>query len=101
MAAQNNRSYFCNCYGVVDMGAGNDKAVSVAEYHQSFWGEPVAVNGRFLTPAGAINHTDEELEALAKLVNQRTAWQITGRRGTPDGSGYSTPGSTHPAAMPR
>ena len=39
---QNFRSYFCNCYGEVEMGAGTDKTVSRADYHQSFWGEPEA-----------------------------------------------------------
>jgi hypothetical protein len=85
---QGNRSYICNCYGTVDMAAGGDKTVSRAEYHQAFWGEVEPKNGRFLTPARAINHTDEELEFLAQLVNQRTAWQIAGRKGTKDGSGY-------------
>ncbi|MNW12373.1 hypothetical protein D3C71_2100450 [compost metagenome] len=51
-------------------------------------------SGRMLTPAGAINHTDEELEFLAKLVDQRTAWQIAGRKGSKDGSGQIT----YPAA---
>jgi hypothetical protein len=87
-AEQNFRSYFCNCYGTVDMGAGPDRAVSQASYHQSFWGEAEPRNGRYLTPAGAINHTDEELENLAKLVGQRTAWQISGKKGTLNGKGY-------------
>lgn len=85
---QNYRSYFCNCYGVVEMGAGPDRTVSRAEYHQSFWGEAEPKDGKFLTPAKAINHTDEELEFLARLVNQRTAWQIAGKKGKMDGSGY-------------
>ncbi|NPC55453.1 twin-arginine translocation signal domain-containing protein [Caenimonas soli] len=95
---QNYRSYFCNCYGEVEMGAGPDRTVSRAEYHQSFWGEPEAKDGRFLTPAKAINHTDEELEYLAQLVNQRTAWQIAGKKGVLDGSGYmdQKPGQAHP-----
>jgi hypothetical protein len=97
-AQDNYRSYFCNCYGEVEMGAGPDKTVSRAQYHQSFWAEAEAKNGRFLTPARAINHTDEELEYLAKLVNQRTAWQIAGKKGVLDGSGYMDPkpGETHP-----
>jgi hypothetical protein len=97
---QNFRSYFCNCYGVVEMGAGTDRTTSRSEYHQSFWGEPQPVNGRFLTPAKAINHTDEELEFLAPLVNQRTAWQIAGRTGVKDGQGYmeERPPAAHPAA---
>lgn len=84
------RSYFCNCYGVVEMGAGPDRAVSRSDYHESFWGEAESRNGRFLTPAKAINHTDEEMEYLARLVNQRTAWEISGRKGSKDGAaGYT------------
>lgn len=96
---QNYRSYFCNCYGTVDMSAGPDKTVSRADYHQSFWGEAEPKNGRYLTPARAINHTDEEMEYLARLVNQRTAWEIAGRKGVKDGAGYmeQQPTSAHPA----
>jgi hypothetical protein len=96
---QGHRSYFCNCYGVVDMNAGPDRTVSRSSYHQSFWGEAEARNGRFLTPAKAINHTDEELEYLARLVNQRTAWEIAGKKGVKDGAGYmeQQPPSAHPA----
>lgn len=75
------RSYFCNCYGVVDLVAGADRTVSTSEYHQAFWGEPQPQQGRLLRPAPAINHTDEELENLARLVGQRTAWQVSGRKG--------------------
>jgi hypothetical protein len=99
---QNHRSYFCNCYGVVDMSAGADAVTSRASYHQAFWGEPEPRNGRMLTPAKAINHTDEELEYLARLVNQRTAWQIAGKKGVKDGKGYmeEKPGQAHPADRP-
>ena len=98
-AEQNFRSYFCNCYGTVSVGAGRDRALSQADYHQSFWGEPEPKNGRSLTPAKAINHTDEELEALAALIQQRTAWQIAGRKGVKDGGGYmeQRPATDHPA----
>jgi hypothetical protein len=101
-ADQANRSYFCNCYGTVDMQAGGNRAVSVSSYHQSFWGEAEAKAGRFLTPAPALNHTDEELEFLAGLIDQRTAWQIAGRTGVKDGRGYmeQRPPEAHPA-MPR
>ena len=96
---QNFRSYFCNCYGTVDMSAGQDTTVSQSDYHQSFWGEAEPRNGRMLTPAKAINHTDEEMEYLARLVNQRTAWEILGRKGVKDGLGYMDehPASEHPA----
>ncbi|MFY8042683.1 MAG: iron dicitrate transport regulator FecR [Rhodoferax sp.] len=100
--AQAKRSYFCNCYGTVDMLAGNDKAVSKSEYHQAFWGEVQPKDGRMLTAAKAINHSDEELEFLAKLVGQQTAWQVSGKKGMKDGKGYmeDKPGQMHPADMP-
>ena len=101
--SQGGRSYFCNCYGTVDMAAGRDKAVSRSDYHQAFWGEVQPKEGRLLTPAKAINHTDEELEYLAALVDQRTAWQILGKKGVKDGKGYmeDKPEQPHPAATPR
>ncbi len=98
-ANQGGRGYFCNCYGTVDLRAGNDKAVSHADYHQAFWGELEPKGGRMLTPARAINHTDEELEFLAMLAGQRTAWQIAGKKGVKDGNGYmeEKPAGEHPA----
>ena len=98
---QGNRSYFCNCYGAVDMQAGGNRAQSVSSYHQSFWGEAEPKAGRFLTPAPALNHTDEEIEFLARLINQRTAWQMAGRTGVKDGRGYmeTRPPEAHPAAV--
>ncbi len=100
--AQNDRSYFCNCYGVVDLDAAGVRMRSQAQYHQSFWAEATPQDGRMLTPAGAINHSDEEIETLARLVDQRTAWQIAGRSGVKDGRGYMNPGpdQTHPAGPP-
>lgn len=87
-AEQDYRSYFCNCYGTVDIAAGADRTVSESTYHQSFWAEASPRNGQSLFPARAINHTDEEMEMLAALVRQRTAWQITGVKGSRDGSGH-------------
>lgn len=90
---QDDRSYFCNCYGVVDLAVGNDRVESVSQYHQSFWSEKTARNGHLMSAARPINHTDEELEYLAGLVGQRTAWQLAGHKGTMDGSGRLDPGS--------
>ena len=100
VAGQGGRSYFCNCYGTVDMQSGDNRALSESSYHQSFWGEVEPRGGRFLTPAPALNHTDEELEFLARLIGQRTAWQIAGRTGVKDGRGYmeQRPPDMHPAA---
>jgi hypothetical protein len=97
MADQNYRSYFCNCYGVVALDSGPDKTVSRSQYHQAFWAEAQPQGGKFITPAKAMNHTDEELEALAALVNQRTSWQISGRKGVKDGNGgYEQPAPAAP-----
>ena len=66
------RTYFCNCYGTVDLTAGASQTVSEAQYHQSYWAEPVPnKDGSSLTPTGYLNHTDEEQEFLANLINQR------------------------------
>ncbi|MBA4327367.1 MAG: iron dicitrate transport regulator FecR [Polaromonas sp.] len=89
-ADQGDRNYFCNCYGTVDLGAGNEKRVSQADYHQAFWADATARDGQFLSPARALNHSDEELEFLAGLIDQRTSWQIAGRKGNKDGSGRMT-----------
>jgi hypothetical protein len=95
------RTYFCNCYGIVDVATRGERTLSESSYHQSFWGEVDPKGGRVITPAAAINHTDEELEFLARLINQRTAWQIAGKKGVKDGKGYmdSTSGQMHPAMM--
>lgn len=102
-AKDNGRSYLCNCYGTIDLVAGSERLTSRSQYHQAFWAEVQPRLGRMLTPAGAINHSDEEIEMLARLVGQRTAWQIAGRKGSKDGSGYmdDKPAQPDPAAKPR
>lgn len=89
-ANQGNRSYFCNCYGVVELSSGPDRELSEASHHQSFWGEVGAGGaGAALTSAPMINHTDEEAEYLARLIGQRTTWQIGGKKGNKThGHGY-------------
>lgn len=75
------RTYFCNCYGNIELVDGPERLLSQAQYHESFWAEVQPRQGRLLTPTEAINHSDEEIEMLARLVGQRTAWQIAGRKG--------------------
>ena len=76
------RTYFCNCYGIVDLRSGTERRVSESEYHQAFWAAGSPQDGQYLSPAKLLNHSDEEVEQLARLANQPTAWQITGRKGT-------------------
>ena len=77
---------------------GPDRMTSQADYHQAFWAE-VAKAGQVLTPAPAINHGDEELEALARLVGP--AHRLAGGRaqGCQDGRGLhgrNKPGRADP-----
>lgn len=97
------RTCFCNCCGTVELETRGEQRVSTSSDHHSYRGEVQAnTNGRVVTPAGAINHTDEDLEFLAGLIDQRTAWQIAGRKGVKDGRGHrdDAPGGLHPAAVP-
>lgn len=84
---EDSRTYFCNCYGTVDLSVGSQKQLSQSDYHQSFWAEAGAAAGPVIRSAGYIDHTDEELEFLAGLIQERTYWQIAGRKGKGDGSG--------------
>ena len=87
---QDFRSYFCNCYGTVDTGRRAATARSRAPTTTSRSGpRPQPQDGRLLTPAEAINHTDEELEFLA--APGRPAHRLAGRwaaRASKDGAGY-------------
>lgn len=95
-AREDQRTYFCNCYGTVELNAGPDSTVSQAGYHQAFWAEPRPVNGRRLTFAQPLNHTDEEVEFLARLVGQRTGWQVMG---LPTGGTHGYPAPAQPAPV--
>lgn len=99
MDDQGGRTYFCNAWGRAEVYRGPERVFSDAAYHQCFWGEPEARNGRYIRPATVFNVRDEEMEALARLVGQRTAWQAAGRKGVRDGKGYldDQPGRAHPA----
>lgn len=72
-------TYFCNCYGEIELvGLGGPRQLTKTTYHESYWAETHEEDGAWLHPADAINHTDEEMEFLARLVGQRTGWQVTG-----------------------
>ena len=77
---QGNLSYICNCYGDVRLSAGTEKIHSHAEHHHAFWSAVEAPGGHVLTPAKSINHMDEEVELLARLVAQRPAWLTAQQR---------------------
>ncbi len=85
---RSDRTYFCNCYGVVNLASGNDRELSESSYHQAVWAESGGDGRSALTPARFMNHTDEELENLARLIGERTAWQIAGKKGNNASSYY-------------
>jgi len=51
---QGDRTYFCNCYGTVELKSGGAQKISEAQYHQSFWsqtqGAPLAPQAPSTTP---------------------------------------------------
>ena len=74
-------SYLCNCYGSVKLSASNgDSTLSTSTHHEAFWATPQGSESGILIPADSINHTDRELEFLAGLINQQTAWQVNARK---------------------
>ncbi len=85
--ASGERSYFCNCYGVVDVVAAGTRSTLEAQYHKAVIAQPKAGGGFELESAKALNHTDEEQEFLARLLGQRTAWQVSGQKSNKDGKG--------------
>lgn len=103
MDDQGGRTYYCNAWGRAEVNRGPERVFSEATYHQCFWGEPVARNGHHIRPATVFNVRDDELETLARLVGQRTGWQLAGRKGVRDGKGYldEQPGRPHPALAAR
>lgn len=80
--ADDQRTYFCNCYGEVELvGADGTRRLSRSHYHEGVWAVPGTAPAGILTAAPTIDHSDEELEFLARLIGQRTAWQVSGARG--------------------
>ncbi|MDQ3058414.1 MAG: iron dicitrate transport regulator FecR [Pseudomonadota bacterium] len=73
-------SYLCNCYGTLVLSAGRQNIESTSAGHEAFWAAPESSEGGLLMPADSINHTDKELELLARLLNQKTPWQASGEK---------------------
>jgi hypothetical protein len=73
-------SYLCNCYGTLTLSAGKEKTVSASTYHEAFWAIPESSESEALVPADSVHHNDKELEFLAGLISQKTAWQISSQK---------------------
>jgi hypothetical protein len=68
------QTYFCTCYGIVDIGALGDAAsretIESKHHDQPRYILGKATDGKFIRPAPFINHTDAELMMLEALVGR-------------------------------
>ncbi len=75
LEAEPERTYFCNCYGTIDLVSGSDRLTTITDYHDSYFASLTKPkDGKFIWPTKPRNHTDKELETLARLVDQSTGW---------------------------
>lgn len=72
---------------MVDLDADGRRAPSQSNRRQSFWAVADEINGTGRRETKFMDHTDEGLELLARLINPRTCWQMAGRKGVADGKG--------------
>ena len=62
------------------MHSGTNTIHSKSVYHQAYWADG-RDDGAALNAAQFINHADEEVEFLARLAGEKTAWQRSGIKG--------------------
>ena len=74
------QTYLCNCYGGLELVAGERREMLTADHHSAIWADPIIGRYGNIASADTLNHSDKELEYLARLVGQRTAWQTGGYR---------------------
>jgi len=68
-------TYFCTCFGVIDLTAANGARETVTSTHHSARRIAAAgAGGAAIVEARMENHEDAELDQLAVLVGQRTPW---------------------------
>ena len=66
------QTYFCTCYGTVEIEDRHrtEKRLVVSGYHSANIIRAEETNGKMMQKAEVINHTDEELVMLEKLVGR-------------------------------
>ena len=74
------QTYLCNCYGGLELVAGERREMLHADHHSAIWADPVIGRYGNIASADTLNHADRELEYLARLVGQRTPWQTLGKK---------------------
>lgn len=74
------RSYICNCYGEVDIVAGEERETIVSRHHDDpRWVLAERETGQRIQPAPFINHADMELVLLESLVGREVPFGAPGR----------------------
>ena len=77
------RDYICTCYGVTEISAADDPAISDvvdAGHHESRYVLAPGVSGKRMQKGGFKNHTDDELTLIESMVGRIPAF-----RGARDG----------------
>ena len=72
------KSYFCLCFGEVDLQPLNGQMLSYATKQHE---KPVWIENGATTPARVVNHTDAEIIMLEALVGRGSPFPVTGRKG--------------------
>ena len=75
LEAKPESTYFCTCFGVIDLSAANGARETVTSTHHSARRIVAAPAGTAaIVQAPMENHEDTELDQLSALVGQRTPW---------------------------
>jgi hypothetical protein len=80
----NTQTYFCLCYGTVDLSPVADPAQALtvtAKYHDSPFYISKDTSAPLIKPAPIINHRDMELTMLEALVGRKPPFAATGATG--------------------
>ena len=72
------RTYFCLCYGAVDLmpDGGKPRSYTTKHHDSPFWISP----GGSVTPAGQLAHEDDELALLESLVGRELPFALPYKR---------------------
>jgi hypothetical protein len=74
------QTYLCNCYGGLELVAGERREMLHSSHHSAIWADPIIGRYGNIASADTLNHSDQEMEYLARLVGQRTPWQTFGKK---------------------
>lgn len=78
LESEPDRTYVCNCYGVIDVAAAGAPGVQerITSTHHDAPRYVLAAGGGRIVPGGFINHSDLELMLLENLVGRRPPFSL-------------------------